>query len=109
MLKFSNGLIFKDKEEAELYMELGSKILNRDKSKNETYLEVILEKVLEKETLDRFAKYTINNGWDYVCYIATKDKTTFIICNVEEDFKDWESKVNNINTWTILVNPRLCQ
>lgn len=108
MIKVKNGeLEFKDEKEVDLYLELGTQILDRDKIENETYIKTEFEEILEKDTRDRFAKYMLNNGWDYICHSITDTETIFIICNTEKELDIFKNEVENINNWTICINSRL--
>ena len=108
MIKVKNGTLeFKNKEEVELYLELGNQILKRDKNIEETYIRATLNAILEKDSRDRFAKYMLNNGWDYICHSITKNETVFIICNTDIELKKWMNETEDRNKWTVCINPRL--
>lgn len=108
MIKVKNGqLEFKDQKEVDLYLELGTQILDRDKSLKETYIKTELKEVLEKDARDRFAKYMLNNGWDYICHAVTETETIFIICNTNIELKKWMNETEDRNKWTVCINPRL--
>ena len=108
MIKVKGGeLQFKDEKELDLYLELGTQILDRDKKLDETYIKTELKEILKKDTRDKFAKYMLNNGWDYICHAITKSETVFIICNTEKELNIFKNEVENINNWTICINSRL--
>lgn len=108
MIKVKNGqLEFKNQNEVDLYLELGTQILDRDKGLNETYIKTELKEILEKDTRDRFSKYMLNNGWDYICHTITETETIFIICNTNIEFEKWMDETKDLSTWTVCINPRL--
>lgn len=108
MITLSNGkLTFKDNDELNFYMELGSQILNRNKNFEEKYIEVSLPTILEKDVRDKFSKYMLRNGWDYICHSITETETIFIICNTNSELKEWMNETENTNAWTVCINPRI--
>lgn len=109
MIKVKNGTLeFKNQEEVELYLELGNQILKRDKNIKETYIKATLNTILEKDSRDRFSKYMLNNGWDYICHSITENETVFIICNTDIELKEWMNETEDSQKWSVCINPRLC-
>lgn len=105
MITFLNGeLTFNDKTEFDCYISLGNQILN--KNVEETFIETSLPTILDKDVRDKFSKYMLRNGWDYICHSITNTETIFIICNTKDDFNNWMNKTEDINNWTVCINPR---
>lgn len=108
MITFSNGeLTFKDKEEMNFYLDLGTQILNKNKNCEEIYTKVVLPTILEKDVRDKFAKYMLRNGWDYICHSITDTETIFIVCNTNNELKQWMNETEDANSWTVCINPRI--